>query len=252
MQYQEFPKRMFHPQHTAAVWHQLEGKGKGLFAPDTICTQPERFPDVVVATLDQEKQYAAKGYRPVSLPDPAAYEVAILDAQPMNGYQHQEYPKWRYHAIKVPVVVQNAEEDAALGEGWSDTPIIATEDDLASEDLLIERRHATTEVAAPAVGYVDRNLSAKQIKNLMMAGIEVEVLDNGMARIRLDDGEGGEAKPAEQEPNPEPKDNTAAIPPETPAPKQEKVAKGAWTPERRAAQSERMKKVRKAAKPNAT
>lgn len=143
--FQEYPKKMSHPQHAPAVWAQMKGtaayeeakaagrvaKG-GLFAPDTVCTQVERFPEVTVTTLDQEKQYAAKGYRPNNMPDPAGYEQAILDTQPTTSYKFQPYPKWKYHALEVPVIVQNELEDKALGPEWKDSPIIATEDDLVA------------------------------------------------------------------------------------------------------------------------
>lgn len=33
-----------------------------------------------------------------------------------------EYPKWLYHADGRSVVVNDREEEAALGEGWADTP----------------------------------------------------------------------------------------------------------------------------------
>ena len=33
-----------------------------------------------------------------------------------------QYPKWRYHRVSAPTIVQNAKEDEALGEGWEDTP----------------------------------------------------------------------------------------------------------------------------------
>jgi hypothetical protein len=35
------------------------------------------------------------------------------------------YPSCRYHATKPAVVVQNAEEDKALGPGWERAPIVA-------------------------------------------------------------------------------------------------------------------------------
>jgi len=132
MQFQEFPKRMSHPQHAPAQWKQLEGNGKGLFAPDTVCTQVERFPEVTVTTLDQEKMYAARGYRPNNMPDPAGYEQAILDTQPTTGYEYQPYPKWKYHPIEIPVIVKDELEEKALGPEWKDAPIIATEEDLVA------------------------------------------------------------------------------------------------------------------------
>ena len=129
--FNEYPKVLKHPQHSPAVWKQLEGKGKGLFAPDTVCTQPERLPDITVTDIEQEKLYASRGYRPANNPDPQAYEQAILDAQPFSGQDFQEFPKWKYHAVKLPLVVKTAEEEAALGPSWADAPIMATEEDLA-------------------------------------------------------------------------------------------------------------------------
>jgi len=160
MQFQEFPKKMSHPQHAPAQWKQLEGKGKGLFAPDTVCTHVERFPEVTVTTIDQEKMYAARGYRPNNMPDPAGYEQAILDTQPTTGYQFQPYPKWKYHPIEIPVIVKDELEDKALGPEWKDAPIIATEDDLvlatakpaakpAGQQTIAEYA-ASREAAAPA------------------------------------------------------------------------------------------------------
>lgn len=33
-----------------------------------------------------------------------------------------EYPKAKYHATKEPALVNNAEEEVALGDGWENTP----------------------------------------------------------------------------------------------------------------------------------
>ena len=38
------------------------------------------------------------------------------------AYEYQEFPKWKYHRDHKAKVVQNAEEEAALGSGWYDTP----------------------------------------------------------------------------------------------------------------------------------
>lgn len=32
------------------------------------------------------------------------------------------FPSWRYHRTLEPRIVRDAAEDAALGEGWADTP----------------------------------------------------------------------------------------------------------------------------------
>lgn len=34
------------------------------------------------------------------------------------------YPRWRYHKDHPAVLVQGAEEDDALGEGWGDSTIL--------------------------------------------------------------------------------------------------------------------------------
>lgn len=143
--YKEYPKVMKHPQHQPAVWETLPGKGTGLFAPDTVMKSPERFPDVTVHTIDQEKQYAARGYRPANMGvDAKQYEQAILEAEPVDGYTFNEYPKWKYHAFEVPKIVHSKEEETALGEGWSDRPVEATEDDLAAYAELEAEPQANT------------------------------------------------------------------------------------------------------------
>jgi len=136
--FQEYPKRMSHKDHQDAIWEQLPGKGTGLFVPDTVMKSPERFPEVVVHTLDQEKLYASRGYRPNNMANAAEYEQAILEQNPVEGYVPQEYPKWRYHPIEISRIVHSAEENEALGEGWFDYPVEATEDDLPAEPTKAE------------------------------------------------------------------------------------------------------------------
>jgi hypothetical protein len=36
--------------------------------------------------------------------------------------EDKNYPKWKYHATKDPVVVQSKEEEKALGKGWTESP----------------------------------------------------------------------------------------------------------------------------------
>lgn len=145
MAFQEYPKKMVHPAHQPAQWKTLEGKGVGLFAPDTIMTSPERFPDVTVVDLRQEQYHASRGYRPNNMADPVAYEQAILESAPVAGYGFQEYPKYKYHAFNIPVIVQNKSEEMALGEGWEDSPILATEDDLVEYDSSLTEDEQQTE-----------------------------------------------------------------------------------------------------------
>ena len=40
----------------------------------------------------------------------------------MSTYQYQEFPKWKYHPKHAARIVQNAEEEKALGRGWVNTP----------------------------------------------------------------------------------------------------------------------------------
>lgn len=130
--FNEYPKLLKHPSYQTAKWKTLEGKGVGLFAPDTICTSPERFPDVTVMAKEQEQYYAARGYRPTNMANSDEYEQAILESAPVEGYGFKAYPKWKYHSVEMPQIVQNKGAEDALGDGWVDAPIIATEDDLST------------------------------------------------------------------------------------------------------------------------
>ncbi|HXG71324.1 MAG TPA: hypothetical protein VNJ04_12030 [Gemmatimonadaceae bacterium] len=40
-----------------------------------------------------------------------------------------QYPSWLYHATEPARIVESAEEEAALGPAWSDTPAQADEAD---------------------------------------------------------------------------------------------------------------------------
>ena len=36
--------------------------------------------------------------------------------------EHKAYPKWKYKHAEAPKMVDSAEAEAALGEGWHDSP----------------------------------------------------------------------------------------------------------------------------------
>jgi hypothetical protein len=47
----------------------------------------------------------------------------------------ERYPKWKYHRELAAVIVQNENEEAALGEGWEDTPAAFAEAALQTSAL---------------------------------------------------------------------------------------------------------------------
>jgi hypothetical protein len=53
------------------------------------------------------------------MPDKADNELGAGSAE---KYTHKKYPGWKYHWTKDALIVKNAEEEAALGGGWADTP----------------------------------------------------------------------------------------------------------------------------------
>lgn len=58
----------------------------------------------------------------------AAYAVGM-------AYQHQTFPKWKYHATERARVVHSVEEEEALGDSWADRPdLVSTKDASAAEN----------------------------------------------------------------------------------------------------------------------
>ena len=113
---------MHHPGHSPAEYENI-GTGSGFFQAETRIKKIEMFPDVTVFTVEDEKSYAAKGYRPNVMTNAAEYEQSILDAEAnINGGGFQEFPKWKYHHFEAPELVNNKKEEKALGEGWFDNP----------------------------------------------------------------------------------------------------------------------------------
>ena len=150
--FQEYPKRMIHKDHAVAVFKPLtpeEQAQKGLFAAIPQLLSPARYPDVTVSNIDQEKQYASKGYRPANNANAEEYERTILDSKTVDGYKFNAFPKWKYHAIQIPVIVKSAEEETALGDGWEDSPVIASEDDLPEEPKKVAKPAKVHKVAKP-------------------------------------------------------------------------------------------------------
>lgn len=57
----------------------------------------------------------------------AAYAVGM-------AYQHQTFPKWKYHATERARVVHSVEEEEALGDSWADRPDLVSTKPAAAEN----------------------------------------------------------------------------------------------------------------------
>lgn len=85
-------------------------------------TNKDRVPITVsVESLEQEQEYLAKGFRVGFAQDPMAF-AAAASGMPPPDYQYQEYPKWKYHASETACIVEDRDEEDALGEQWYDNP----------------------------------------------------------------------------------------------------------------------------------
>src|SRR5258708_6161768 len=121
--FSEYPLVMHHPHHRSATM-KLVPRTKagtdpaGTVMHDSIAT-PEYLPDVTVRDLDEELQYAAKGFMRAGVSDPAAYAAALSGAPPPDHDFHA-YPKWKYHATAEARIVASAKEESDLGTGWAD------------------------------------------------------------------------------------------------------------------------------------
>lgn len=56
----------------------------------------------------------------------------------------QEHPKWKYHATKEAVIVQDADEEAALGDEWQDAPIDADSEVLSTSTSAVASLSTST------------------------------------------------------------------------------------------------------------
>ena len=84
---------------------------------------------MTVTNRASEQEYAAKGYRPVHMGNAAEYENTILEGSVHVDGAKTDFPKWKYHDEEMPVIVNDAAEEKALGDGWRDTrlPVEASE-----------------------------------------------------------------------------------------------------------------------------
>ena len=53
------------------------------------------------------------------------------------SYEHQHFPKWKYHATLPARIVANYEEEEALGDEWADRPDSVKKPDQQDEPALL-------------------------------------------------------------------------------------------------------------------
>jgi hypothetical protein len=56
-----------------------------------------------------------------------------------------QYPKWKYHRTLDACIVQDPAEEAALGDGWADTPAVFSEPEPEPADIQPELAAGETE-----------------------------------------------------------------------------------------------------------
>ncbi len=136
MAYQEYPKALHHPQYQPAVISGYKRNPDGSVNNDAP-GKPAKFPPVHVNNKDQELQYASLGYLPHGISDPDAYIRATIGADAPQEYGFTEYPKWLYQCNDGQLkseLVNGADQEKKLGEGWFATPDLAVADDEAEEE----------------------------------------------------------------------------------------------------------------------
>lgn len=62
---------------------------------------------------------------------------------PHPPYVYQEFPKWKYHPDKEPVIVADYDAEKALGDDWYDSPQQAQDALHKVRDQLIKERLIT-------------------------------------------------------------------------------------------------------------
>jgi hypothetical protein len=81
----------------------------------------ERLRASLVPTVNEwEMRSLSRGLEPLS--QVTGLKAAAQDDMENTAYTPQKYPGWRYHRSGKSIVINDAESEAALGEGWSDSP----------------------------------------------------------------------------------------------------------------------------------
>jgi hypothetical protein len=145
---------MIHPHYKPAVLAQWDTNIKDPARQPQ--GHPAKWPPVIVHNLDQEQDYASKGYLPAGVSDPDAYLRATIGAEAPGTYKFQEYPKWLYRCEDGGVqsqMVQSEAEEKRLGRHWHATP------DAARMALQEDAPAVTNDSISPKA--VERALKAK-------------------------------------------------------------------------------------------
>lgn len=68
------------------------------------------------------------------------------------------YPSWRYHKTEAAKIIETAEEDAALGKNWADSP------------AAFEVARPEAQSATPSEDSADAELSKDEVYDALLAG----------------------------------------------------------------------------------
>jgi len=106
-------------------------------------------------------------------PDKTANPQPVKNYHP-TGDRMELFPKYKYHKSNEPTIVQNEEEETALGDGWVDAPVPATieEASAATEDSLDGMSRA--ELTAYASDKYGLKLDGRLKHDDLVAAIEAE------------------------------------------------------------------------------
>ncbi len=132
-EYKEYPKWMHHPNYVPATVIREERDPRFPKASPGAHGEPAKFAPQLAVSLEDEERWASLGYLPAGVGDSDAYHAQMAHAATPNDHVHHEFPKWKYHYEEAPVLVQDAEEEAALGPWWFDRPDLVQPEEEAAE-----------------------------------------------------------------------------------------------------------------------